>query len=142
MTLRETGKSELYAAFVDLQRIHRTHLAQHNVKYRTGMIDIANPLVQPGEFPGQLIPVPKPREKHGHIAVKPVDLLRHLIRIFSAKGDDAVVLDPFSGTGSTGVAAIMENRGFAGFEINGAMATTANQRIANALGDFGAPGEE
>ena len=112
------------------------------LKYRTGMIDTANPLVQPGEFPGQLIPVPKPREKHGHIAVKPVDLLRHLIRIFSANGQDAVVLDPFSGTGSTGVAAIMENRGFAGFEINGAMATTANQRIANALGNFGAPGEE
>ena len=142
MTLREPGKAELDAEFVDLQRIYRTHLAQHSLKYRTGMIDTANPLVQPNEFPGQLIPVPKPREKHGHIAVKPVDLLRHLIRIFSAKGNDAVVLDPFSGTGSTGVAAIMENRGFAGFEINGAMATTANQRISNVLGNFGGPGEE
>ena len=112
------------------------------LKHRAGMIDTANPLVQPNEFPGQLIPVPKPREKHGHIAVKPVDLLRHLIRIFSANGQDALVLDPFSGTGSTGVAAMMENRGFAGFEINEAMAAIANQRIANVLGNFGAPVEE
>ena len=32
MTLREPGKAELDAAFVDLRRIYRTHLAQHNVK--------------------------------------------------------------------------------------------------------------
>ena len=50
MTSQNPGKAELSAAFVDLQRIHRTHLAQHNLKYRTGMIDTANPLVQPNEF--------------------------------------------------------------------------------------------
>ena len=32
MILQETGKAELDSAFVDLQRIHRTHLVQHNVK--------------------------------------------------------------------------------------------------------------
>lgn len=112
------------------------------LKHRTGMIDTANPVVQPNEFPGQLIPVPKPREKHGHMAVKPVDLLRHLIRIFSATGQEAVVLDPFVGTGSTGVAAIRENRSFAGFEINSMMAATANERIAEALSDFNTSSKE
>ena len=32
MTLQETGKVELDADFADLKRIHRTHLARHNVK--------------------------------------------------------------------------------------------------------------
>ncbi len=105
------------------------------LKHRTGMIDTDNPLIMPGEFPGQVIPVPKPREKHGHMAVKPVDLLRHLIRIFSATGEETIVLDPFTGTGSTGVAAIMEKRGFMGFEINEAMADIANKRIANSIGN-------
>lgn len=106
------------------------------LKYRTGMIDTANPLVTPGEFPGQVISVPKPREKHGHMTVKPVDLLRHLIRIFSATGKETMLLDPFAGTGSTGVAAMMEDRGFMGFEINSSMSAIANKRISNALRDF------
>ena len=111
------------------------------LKHHTGLIDTDNPVVSPGEFPGQVIPVPKPREKHGHITVKPVDLLRHLIRIFSADGEKTTILDPFAGTGSTGVAAIMEGRGFTGFEINDAMAATANQRIADAIGSDGVPGK-
>ena len=65
------------------------------------------------------------------MTIKPVDLLRHLIRIFSVKG--AKVLDPFAGSGSTGVAALMEKRKFIGFEIDIEMANLADARIIKKL---------
>ncbi len=96
-------------------------------KWETGLIDPKQPLIEPGRFPGTVIPVPKPRERHGHITAKPVDLLRHLIRVFSP--ESALVFDPFAGSGSTGVAARMENRDFVGTEIDQAMAKRAEKRI-------------
>lgn len=97
------------------------------LQYQTGLIDVSDPVVENGRFPGTVIPVPKPREKFGHIAAKPVQLLRHLIRIFSAEG--SVVCDPFAGSGSTGIAAHKEGRDFIGFEIDNEMAVIANNRI-------------
>lgn len=100
------------------------------MEYRAGLIDVSRPLLDPGRFPGTLIPCPKPKERFGHMTAKPVALLRHLIRIFSAPGTNSVVLDPFAGSGSTGVAARLEKRGFLGFEIDAAMAKTATERLA------------
>lgn len=96
-------------------------------KWETGLIDPSNPLIEPDRFPGTVIPVPKPRERHGHMTAKPVDLLRHLIRIFSL--EDTLVFDPFTGSGSTGVAARLENRAFLGSEIDTEMAHQAEKRI-------------
>jgi len=50
-----------------------------------------------------------------HPTQKPVKLLSHLIRIASNEG--GVVLDPFMGVGSTGVAALQNNRQFIGIEL-------------------------
>lgn len=49
-----------------------------------------------------------------HAAEKPVDLMRHLIRLTTNEGD--TVLDCFMGSGTTGVAAHMEDRRFIGIE--------------------------
>ena len=106
------------------------------MKYQTGLIDIKDPLLEPNRFPGTVINVPKTRERYGHIAAKPVILLRHLIRIFSAIEEDGkkvVVFDPFAGSGSTGVAARLESRSFIGCEIDEAMGKVANKRIAETL---------
>ena len=51
-----------------------------------------------------------------HPTQKPVKLLEHLIKIASNEGD--VVFDPFMGVGSTGVAALKNNRKFIGCELN------------------------
>lgn len=96
-------------------------------KWETGLIDPHNPFILPDSFPGTVIPAAKPRNRHGHITAKPVALLRHLIRIFSH--DNAVVLDPFAGSGSTGVAARLEGRKFKGAEIDRDMAVNAERRI-------------
>lgn len=96
-------------------------------KWETGLIDVSDPFIDKGRFPGTVISVSKTRERYGHMTAKPVDLLRHLIRIFCAPG--SLVLDPFAGSGSTGVAALLEGREFRGFEIEVDMAHRANERI-------------
>jgi DNA modification methylase len=50
-----------------------------------------------------------------HPTVKPVALMRHLIRLVTPP--DGVVLDPFLGSGSTGVAAVREGVDFIGIEM-------------------------
>ncbi|MDF1779000.1 MAG: site-specific DNA-methyltransferase [Rhizobiaceae bacterium] len=45
---------------------------------------------------------------------KPVDLMRALVRDFS--GPDDLILDPFMGSGTNGVASLLEGRIFAGFK--------------------------
>ena len=100
-------------------------------RWETGLIDVGSPVVNPGGFPGTVIPVKKPRERHGHMTEKPVELMRHLIRIFSTGG--ALVFDPFAGSGATGVAARIEGRDFKGAEIDADMAARAEARIARAV---------
>ena len=102
-------------------------------KWETGLIDVNNPIINASQFPGTVIPSKKPKERYGHMTAKPVDLLQHLIRIFSAPR--ALVLDSFAGSGSTGVAAILEGRDFIGYEIEAEMATRAQERIKATLSD-------
>lgn len=64
-----------------------------------------------------------------HITGKPVELMRNLLRSTPAGGK---VLDPFAGSGTTGVAAIMEGRRFLGIEGSRDYAGVARQRLAEA----------
>jgi DNA modification methylase len=57
----------------------------------------------------------KPRVlRNIHPTVKPVSLMRWLVRLTCPPG--GLVLDPFTGSGSTGIATVMENRIFLGLE--------------------------
>jgi site-specific DNA-methyltransferase (adenine-specific) len=62
-----------------------------------------------------------------HPTEKPVELLRELIESSSRIGD--AVFDPFMGSGSTGVAALLESRSFVGIEINEEYFETAAKRL-------------
>ena len=67
-------------------------------------------------------------KKHGkHPTQKPVQLMKHFINLLSNKGD--LVLDPFMGSGSTGVAAKLLERKFIGIEINKEYFEIAKNRI-------------
>ncbi len=66
-----------------------------------------------------------------HPAQKPLKLLRHLITIASNEND--VILDPFMGVGSTGVAALQLQRSFIGCEIEPDFYVATQQRIHQAL---------
>ena len=62
-----------------------------------------------------------------HPTQKPVDLIEYLIEKFSDKGD--TVLDPFMGSGSTGLACVNTNRRFIGIELDPDYFAIAKQRI-------------
>jgi site-specific DNA-methyltransferase (adenine-specific) len=51
---------------------------------------------------------------NNHPTVKPISLMRYLCRLVTPKG--GTVLDPFLGSGTTGIGAIMEGFGFVGIE--------------------------
>jgi len=62
-----------------------------------------------------------------HPTQKPLKVLEHIMKIASNEGD--VVLDPFMGVGSTGVAAKKLNRQFIGFELNTDYFKAAEKRL-------------
>jgi hypothetical protein len=62
--------------------------------------------------------------------VKPVRLMRWLVRLVTPPG--GLVLDPFTGSGTTGVAAALEGLRFAGAEQEAAYVAIARARIEHA----------
>ena len=72
-----------------------------------------------------------------HPTVKPVALMRWLIRLVTKPGD--VVLDPFGGSGTTGVAALLEGRRVILVEESARSAAIARARCEHALPDVAAP---
>ena len=65
-----------------------------------------------------------------HPTVKPITLMRYLIRMVVPP--NGIVLDPFLGSGTTGVAAIQENIDWIGFEMNPDYADIAHRRTGHA----------
>jgi site-specific DNA-methyltransferase (adenine-specific) len=65
----------------------------------------------------------------GHPAEKPVDLIRWIIQA-SGKTDGAVILDPFMGSGTTGVSAVREGCSYIGFDMDADWVRKAEERIA------------
>jgi hypothetical protein len=62
-----------------------------------------------------------------HPTVKPTDLMRYLVRLVTPPG--GLVLDPFTGSGSTGKAAVLEGMRFIGCELSPEYAAIAEARI-------------
>lgn len=73
---------------------------------------------------------PESARRVGHPAPFPVELPRRLIELYTFRGD--LVLDPFMGSGSTGVAAAISDRRFVGFDREPEYVALAEQRIARA----------
>jgi len=62
-----------------------------------------------------------------HPTTKNIDLLQRMIRAWTNKGD--LVIDPFSGSGSTAIAALREERRFSGSELDEYYASKSIERI-------------
>lgn len=65
----------------------------------------------------------------GHCTVKPLDLMRLLVRLTVPDNDRHVVLDPFAGTGTTCIAARELGHHFVGIEINAEYTQIAKHRL-------------
>ena len=66
-----------------------------------------------------------------HPTVKPLALMRYLARL-TRTPTGGVILDPFLGSGTTGMAAVMEGRPFIGIELDEQYYAIAQARIADA----------
>jgi hypothetical protein len=66
---------------------------------------------------------------NNHPTVKPVSLMAYLCRLVTPAG--GIVLDPFMGSGSTGIAARLEGFRFCGMEMDGDYFKIAEARIEN-----------
>ena len=72
---------------------------------------------------------PKKKEKSfgKHPTQKPLDLLSRIL--LSTTNEDDLVLDPFNGSGTTGVACILNNRRYIGIELEETYVELAKKRI-------------
>lgn len=64
-----------------------------------------------------------------HPTQKPVALIQQLIKTYTNEGE--LILDNCMGSGTTAIAAILENRRFIGFELDKEYYDKANERIAD-----------
>ena len=71
---------------------------------------------------------PEMATRIGHPAPFPVELPQRLIELYTYRGD--LVLDPFMGSGTTGVAAIRTDRWYVGFDTDEAYVAAARERCA------------
>jgi site-specific DNA-methyltransferase (adenine-specific) len=80
-------------------------------------------------YPVSIQTYSKRSEKDGwlHPSQKPLDFVKYLIRTYSNKGE--VVLDPCCGSGTTGVACVLEERKFIMIESERKYVNIAQQRI-------------
>ncbi len=73
----------------------------------------------------------------GHPAPFPVELPHRLIQLYTFEGE--VVLDPFMGSGSTGIAALLDDRNYVGYEIEAGYVRLAERRIRQFALEFKSP---
>jgi DNA modification methylase len=73
--------------------------------------------------------------KEAHFATYPTELITPCILAGSSEGD--TVLDPFSGSGTTGEVALLHGRNYVGTELNPEYADLSARRIGEAVGMLG-----
>ena len=72
-----------------------------------------------------------------HPAAFPVEIPHRLIKLFSFWGD--TILDPFSGTGTTGVAALNNGRNYIGYDTNKTYCDISKSRLDKIITDDNDP---
>ena len=78
------------------------------VERKEGSAGLDNPRAGAGRTAGEV--------RNCHPTVKPIAVMRWLVRLVTPEG--GTVLDPFTGSGTTGIAAVLEGRDFLGAEMN------------------------
>jgi site-specific DNA-methyltransferase (adenine-specific) len=71
------------------------------------------------------------QRRNHHPTVKPTALMRYLCRLVTPPG--GIVLDPFTGSGSTGKGAVLEGFRFIGIEREAEYVEIARARIASVM---------
>jgi site-specific DNA-methyltransferase (adenine-specific) len=120
---------------VAMKPLENLTFIQNELKFKTGLLDFSQKVgINNDRVPSNIITteeyneiydknflISKPSksekgENNTHITVKPINLIEHLIKLFSKKG--SLVVDPFLGSGTTALACKNTERKFFGTELN------------------------
>jgi DNA modification methylase len=106
------------------RRPHRQHEAIYLLsKQEDHAFRVAPPVGSVWEFGNEKI------DGLAHFSRFPEELPRRCIEAYGKVGEDVIVLDPFSGSGTTGIAAIKLGCSYIGFEIDPEQAAASNARL-------------
>ncbi len=120
---------------VAMKPIGKLTFIKNELKYNTGLLDFSQKVGKNSDkVPANIITTdeyndiydknfmiskPSKEEKgknNSHITVKPIELMEHLIKLFSKK--NSLIVDPFLGSGTTAIACKNTDRRCIGIEIN------------------------
>ena len=106
------------------RRPHRQHeLIFLLAKGEAHLFRVSPPVASVWDFANEKIDGP------AHFSRFPEELPRRCIDAYGRAGEDVVVLDPFSGSGTTGFAALKLGCSYIGFEIDPVQVTASNERL-------------
>ncbi len=125
-------KGDNYLFDLDKVRIPQKYPGKRSYKGKNKGEYSGNPL---GKNPTNVWDIPNVKAKHVektcHPCQFPVGLAERLILALSPH--DGIVLDPFAGSGTTGVAALIHSRRFVGAELNHKYHAVASDRLRQAM---------
>jgi len=128
------------------RRIHLNRLYEFIFIFRKGLLDLSHTQSDNDMLKENMIPKKKEyltdvwyfpcasASKEKHPAPYPLELPTRCIVLWSCKGE--TVLDPFSGTGTTGQACKLEGRNYIGFEISKEFIELSKKKIGWGTGSL------
>ncbi|MGO8918653.1 MAG: DNA-methyltransferase [Stellaceae bacterium] len=121
-------KGEKYQFDLDAARVPQKYPGKKHYKGRKQGEPSGNPL---GKNPGDVWEIPNVKaghvEKTEHPCQFPVALVQRLVKALTRRGD--LVIDPYLGSGSSAIAALMEDREFMGCDVEPRYLRIARDRI-------------
>lgn len=115
-------------AITRLKKLNGKSATRHNSENNSGFgRDLNNWVNKNSVLPGNVISVPLVGKNMGHPAVYPIGLPEFFIKLFSKEQDN--ILDPFAGSGSTGIAAKKLNRNCTLIELDAAYVKVIKERL-------------
>lgn len=116
-----------YESIILAQKPREGTFVENYLRHEVGLVDVGASL--DGKTASTVMSVEKTFKSkyNGHLTVKPVRLIEHLIRLFSEPGH--VVLDPFVGSGTTAIAAQRTGRACIGIDIEPEYIAIAKKRL-------------
>jgi DNA modification methylase len=108
------------------RRPHRYHESIYLLaKNQDHSFQVSPPVKSVWEFPNEHIKGTK------HYSRFPLELPSRCIQAYGKSGEDIIILDPYSGSGTTGLAAMKLGCSYIGFEIDPEQVVASNERLAN-----------
>lgn len=80
------------------------------------------------------LPAGRGGRKNPHPSPKPIDLMRHLVRLLTP--ENGTVLDPFNGSGGTALGAVLEGRDYIGVDLSSEYLEITKARLAHWADNF------